>query len=84
MNNKSCPKFENCNSPYCPLADSGLHRSSKESVCSYVTKFSKGKIDAIPIPVLSAIQTLKQRMDEGYSIGLNSAYNRYLNASQGM
>lgn len=80
MNNNKCPKFDSCNSGYCPLMDSGIHCRG-ESVCSYVTKFSKGKIDAIPIPVLSAIQTLKQRMDEGYSIGLNSAYNRYLNAS---
>jgi hypothetical protein len=70
-----CPKFNSCNSGYCPLSNSGKHCRG-DSVCSMVTKFAKEL--EIPDVIHQAILSLKARLMNGESVGLDSEYKRYL------
>ena len=49
-----CPKFDNCNSAFCPAEMSGLHLRD-ESICNYFRMIAKDKSKDIPKDILLAI-----------------------------
>ena len=51
---KHCPKFESCNSAFCPASMEGLHLRD-EAICKYFRLISRGETGDIPQIVFDAI-----------------------------
>jgi len=65
-----CPKFEHCNSAYCPAEMSGRHLRG-EQICTYFRKYAKGQVDDVPSVILSAII-------ENQSVFLDKKYKGFM------
>jgi hypothetical protein len=51
---KHCPKFESCNSAFCPASMEGLHLRN-EAICKYYRLISRNEINDIPQVIIDAI-----------------------------
>ncbi|MCH9741128.1 MAG: hypothetical protein K0U38_09890 [Epsilonproteobacteria bacterium] len=51
---KECPRFESCNSAFCPASMEGLHLRD-EAICKYFRLISRDETSDIPQVIIDAI-----------------------------
>jgi hypothetical protein len=76
MNN--CPKFDNCNSAFCPAEMSGLHLRD-EPICGYFRMIAKDKAKEVPIEILVAILVNQMEFLSNDYPGYMSQYRKLIN-----
>jgi hypothetical protein len=63
---KECPRFDKCNSSFCPAAMEGLHLR-REEICKYYRLIQRNEASDIPQVVIDAITTNEPWfLDEGF------------------
>jgi len=76
-----CPKFEHCNSAFCPAEMSGSHLRD-ESICKYFRLYAKNKLDDIPVIIFDAItENQSEYLKKGFR-GYMSQYKKLLKQHQ--